>query len=68
MAMPFIKFANETNFKRSQLFCKECSLRGVYFLWHHNMFISAAHTAKDIKQTLEVSDEAFKIVKKEFGS
>jgi glutamate-1-semialdehyde 2,1-aminomutase len=65
--MPFIKFANEDNFKRSQLFCKECSLNGVYFLWHHNMFLSAAHTEEDIKKTLDVADAAFKVVKQQFG-
>ncbi len=66
-AIPFIKFENEKNFKRSQLFCKECAARGVYFLWHHNMFISAAHTEEDIKQTLDVADKAFKVVKDQFG-
>lgn len=66
-AIPFIDFTNETNFKRSQLFCKEMSHRGVYFLWHHNMFISAAHTEDDINKTLAAADEAFKVVKKEFG-
>ena len=65
--LPFIRFANETNFKRSQLFCKECSLRGVYFFWYHNMFLSAAHTEEDIKKTLDVADQAFKVVKEQFG-
>ena len=27
-AIPFMKFANETNFLRSQLFCGECAKRG----------------------------------------
>ncbi len=66
-AIPFIGFTNETNYKRCQLFCKELSLRGVYFLWHHNMFISAAHTEKDIDETLNKADECFKIVKNQFG-
>jgi glutamate-1-semialdehyde 2,1-aminomutase len=64
---PFIHFTNETNFKRAQLFCKECSLNGVYFFWHHNMFLSAAHTEADIKKTLDVADKAFKVVKTKFG-
>ncbi|MEA2102960.1 MAG: aminotransferase class III-fold pyridoxal phosphate-dependent enzyme [Thermodesulfobacteriota bacterium] len=68
VSMPFMRFSNETNFKRSQLFCKECSLHGVYFLWHHNMFISAAHTKEDIDKTLDVADAAFKVVKEQFGS
>lgn len=68
LPIPFIRFTNETNFKRSQLFVKECILNGVYFAWHHNMFLSAAHTKKDIEQTLDVADKAFKVVKKQFGS
>jgi len=66
-AIPFMHFTNEHNYKRAQLFCKECSLRGVYFLWHHNMFLSAAHTEEDINKTLDVADQAFKIVKEQFG-
>ena len=62
------RFSNETNFKRSQLFVKECLLNGVYFAWHHNMFLSTAHTKKDIEQTLDVADKAFSVVKKQFGS
>ena len=64
---PFIHFTNETNYKRAQLFCKECSLNGVYFFWHHNMFLSAAHTEEDIRKTLDVADKAFKAVKDKFG-
>ncbi|HEY9160798.1 MAG TPA: aminotransferase class III-fold pyridoxal phosphate-dependent enzyme [Desulfomonilia bacterium] len=66
-ALPFIHFTNETNFKRAQLFCKECLLNGVFFFWHHNMFLSAAHTEEDIRQTLDVADKAFKVVKEKFG-
>lgn len=65
--MPFMHFTNEHNYKRAQLFCKECSLRGVYFLWHHNMFLSAAHTEEDINKTIDIADQAFKIVKEQFG-
>ena len=66
-AIPFMKFANETNFLRSQLFCGECARRGVFFHPHHNWFLSAAHTQQDIEQTLEVADIAFGIVKERFG-
>lgn len=66
-AIPFMKFANETNFLRSQLFCGECARRGVFFHPHHNWFLSAAHTRQDIAQTLEVADAAFRIVKERFG-
>lgn len=65
--IPFMKFENEDNFVRSQLFCSECVKRGIFFHPHHNWFISCAHTEKDIKETLEVVDIAFKKVKEKFG-
>jgi glutamate-1-semialdehyde 2,1-aminomutase len=66
-ALPFMKFANETNFLRSQLFCSECSKRGVFFHPHHNWFLSAAHTKTDIERTFDVADEAYRVVKTNFG-
>lgn len=66
-AIPFLHFTNEKNFRRAQLFCKECSLHGVFFFWHHNMFLSAAHTEDDIRKTIDVADQAFKTVKEHFG-
>ncbi|HPR04895.1 MAG TPA: aminotransferase class III-fold pyridoxal phosphate-dependent enzyme [Deltaproteobacteria bacterium] len=66
-AIPFMKFANETNFLRSQLFCGECARRGVFFHPHHNWFLSAAHTERDIAQSLDVADECFGIVEERFG-
>jgi len=67
-SIPNMTFANETNFRRMQRFSAECSLRGVFFHPHHNWFISAAHEEADIKKGLDIADEAFAIVKKEFGS
>jgi len=66
-AIPFMKFANETNFMRSQFFGAQCSKHGVLFHPHHNWFISTAHTEEDIKKTLDVADKAFKAVKDKFG-
>ncbi|HDP26245.1 MAG TPA: aminotransferase class III-fold pyridoxal phosphate-dependent enzyme [Deltaproteobacteria bacterium] len=66
-SIPFMTFANEKNFMRSQLFCAQCALRGVFFHPHHNWFLSTAHTEKDIHKTLNVTDTAFKIVKEHFG-
>jgi glutamate-1-semialdehyde 2,1-aminomutase len=65
-AMPFMRFSNETNFMRSQLFCGECSKNGVFFHPHHNWFLSTSHTKRDIQRTLDVADAAFKTVKKQF--
>ena len=66
-AIPFMRFSNETNFMRSQLFCGECAKNGVFFHPHHNWFLSTAHSKKDIEQTLDIADRAFKVVKKRFG-
>jgi glutamate-1-semialdehyde 2,1-aminomutase len=66
-AIPFMKFANETNFLRSQLFCAECAGRGVFFHPYHNWFLSAAHTMDDIDTSLGAADAAFRIVKERFG-
>lgn len=42
----------------------ECVKRGVYFTNHHNHFMNAAMTEQDIKLTIEIADEAFKVVRK----
>jgi glutamate-1-semialdehyde 2,1-aminomutase len=66
-AIPFLTFAaDEGRFARSRLFCTECCRRGVYFHPHHNWFLSAAHTEADIRRTLEVTDEAFSVVRQGF--
>ncbi len=66
--IPYMTFSNETNFLRQQLWAKECVARGVLFHPHHNWFICYTHTDEDIDKALDVADEAFAIVKKEFGS
>jgi glutamate-1-semialdehyde 2,1-aminomutase len=66
--IPFMRFTNETNFLRKQLFSAESAKRGVVFHPHHNWFVSCAHTEDDVKKSLEIADDAFKIVKQKFGS
>jgi glutamate-1-semialdehyde 2,1-aminomutase len=66
--IPFLTFANERDFRRNQRFSKECARRGVLFHPHHNWFLMSAHREADIQQSLDVADEAFSVVKKEFGS
>jgi glutamate-1-semialdehyde 2,1-aminomutase len=66
-ALPFMSFkADEGKFSRSKTFCALCARLGVYFAPMHNWFISTAHTERDIQQTLEVTDQAFKAVSQEF--
>ncbi len=66
--IPYMTFANETNFRRMQLFSGEAVKRGAFLHPHHNWFLSYAHKQADIEETLNTADEAFAIVKKEFGS
>ncbi len=66
-ALPFITFANESNFHRSQQFAMEAVNRGVFFHPHHNWFLCAAHGSPEIDQALDVANEAFASVKKTFG-
>ncbi len=65
--IPFMRFADDKDLFKSQLFCAEACKRGIYFHPHHNWFLSFAHTEEDIKKSLEVADVAFKIVEEEFG-
>ncbi len=66
-SIPFVSFADETDFRRNQLFCAEVTKRGAFFHPHHNWFVSSAHTEDDVKKTLVMADEAMKEVKKHFG-
>ncbi len=67
-SMPFMRFANEENYMRNQLFAAEATKRGAFIHPHHNWFTSVAHTDKDVEDTWKIADQAFKIVKQEFGS
>ena len=67
-ALPFMTFADERNFFRSQAFCREAIRRGVFFHPHHNWFLSAAHREADIDEALAASDAAFEVVREEFRS
>ncbi|OAI43090.1 aminotransferase class III [Verrucomicrobia bacterium SCGC AG-212-E04] len=62
-SMPFMTFADETNFLRSQRFCREMMQRGVFLHPHHNWFLCAAHEPRDIAQALAAANEAMAAVK-----
>jgi glutamate-1-semialdehyde 2,1-aminomutase len=67
-AIPYMSFkAEQGRHARIKLFCGEAAKRGVYLHPRHNWFLSAAHTDEDIRRTLEVTDEAFSAVRKQFG-
>ena len=48
--MPFMRFANETNFFELQRFCALAASEGVFLHPHHNWFLCAAHTESDIAE------------------
>ena len=62
--MPFYRLADDPTMKLHQNWCAECTKRGAYFTSHHNWFVSTAHNEKDLKQTLEIADEAFEVIKR----
>ncbi|MBI9085213.1 MAG: aminotransferase class III-fold pyridoxal phosphate-dependent enzyme [Desulfobacterales bacterium] len=66
-SMPYLRITNDPSLMLHQDWCAECTKRGVYFTSHHNWFISTAHTDRDIEQTLAIVDEAFKVVKAQYG-
>ena len=61
--LPLIMFADDPGFSKGYAWNQALIKRGVYFHPWHNMFICAALTDADIDQTLEIADEAFKVVK-----
>jgi len=66
-SMPYLRITNDPSLMLHQDWCGECTRRGAYFTSHHNWFLSTAHTEKDIKQTWNIADDAFKAVKKKYG-
>ncbi len=66
-AMPYMTFANDPSREKNRFFCGEASKRGVFLHPHHNWFISAALTDEDLKKTMDVADECFKLSKEKYG-
>ncbi len=63
-ALFYLRIANDDSMMLHQEWIAECVKRGIFFASHHNHFINASLTDKDIDLTLEVADEAFKAVAK----
>ena len=61
--MPLIMFEDDPGFAKGYAWNDALMKRGVYFHPWHNMFICAAMTETDIDKTLQVADEAFKVVR-----
>ena len=67
-SIPNVRFGNETDYYRMQLWATEVTRRGSFFHPHHNWFLSAAHKQADIQQTLNHADDAFKVLKKSYDN
>ncbi len=61
-SMPYLRLTDDPSLMLHQQWCAECTRRGAFFTSHHNWFVSAAHTDADLKQTLQIADEAFQAV------
>lgn len=60
--MPLLRFEDDADRSLINRWCTETINRGVYAHPWHNWFLSTAHEADDIEQTLAVTDEAFAVV------
>ena len=63
-ALFYLRIANDDNMVLHQEWIAEMVSRGIFLTSHHNHFINAALSDKDIKHTIEVAEEAFGIVAK----
>lgn len=63
-SMWFMRITDDDTLNLHQEWIAECVKRGVFFSSHHNLFTNCALTDEDIEKTLEVADQAFKVVRK----
>ncbi len=59
----YLRIADDPTLMLHQEWIAECVKRGVFFTNHHNHFINAALSDEDIKETVEIADEAFSVVR-----
>ncbi|MBZ9992234.1 aminotransferase class III-fold pyridoxal phosphate-dependent enzyme [Mesorhizobium sp. BH1-1-4] len=55
-SMPMVLFDGDAEFKLANAFCSAALREGAYFHPRHNMFLSAAHTDRDIDLVLQAAD------------
>lgn len=66
-AMPLVLFDDDAAFDKGIVFTAEALRRGAYLHPRHNMFLSLAHTERDIDLALQATDAAFALVAERFG-
>ena len=59
----YLRLADDPSLKLHQEWIAECVKRGVFFTNHHNHFINYALSDDDIRETVEIADEAFSVVR-----
>ena len=59
----YLRIADDPTLMLHQEWIAECVKRGIFFTNHHNHFINASLTDEDIKETVEIADEAFSIIR-----
>ena len=59
----YLRIADDPTLMLHQEWIAECVKQGVFFTNHHNHFINASLTDADIKETIEIADEAFSVIK-----
>lgn len=57
--LPSVMFEQDADFAKGSLFAAEALKQGVYLHHRHNMFLSLAHSERDIDLALQVTDHAF---------
>ena len=59
----YLRLADDPTLMLHQEWIAECVKRGVFFTNHHNHFINASLSDEDIKETIDIADEAFSVIK-----
>ena len=59
----YLRIADDPTLMLHQEWVAECVKRGIFITNHHNHFINASLSDEDIKETIEIADEAFAIIK-----
>ena len=57
-SMPYVRAEHPDGIEFHQALCGECTKRGVFFLSHHNLFVSAAHDKEELAHTEVVFNDA----------
>ncbi|MCL2023356.1 MAG: aminotransferase class III-fold pyridoxal phosphate-dependent enzyme [Oscillospiraceae bacterium] len=66
-ALFYLRLADDDSLMLHQEWIAECVKRGVFFTNHHNHFINHSLSYEDIQFTVDVADEAFKVLKKKYN-